>query len=141
MLYAVEYDFRLLAHSLFVAMQNRIISPDTPIDSIDLSQVSIGDCIQASNNNILGIHAIHLYAIPVGNNHFAMYLAKNAKDAQSEHFRKFKKIENKIFDMTAKMDTDVFDEQTKITESFREIKKRTFQFPAFICTMPSKRSV
>lgn len=134
MLDAVREGLSMLAHSLFVAMQEKIISPDDSEISIPFDQFPMDQCLSAYRQNILCIHPTKLFAIPY-ENHFAMYLSKSLEDARTLHQKLFHSIPTKIFNMTDKIDTDVYDLQTKKTESFSEIRDRTINLPAFICFM------
>lgn len=135
MLDAVSENLPFLAHSLFVAMQERIISPDDSEMDIPYGEFPIDKCIAATKQNILGIHPTFLFAVHLGNHCFAMYLSKSVDDVKALHNKLFHMIPNRIFDMTDKMDTDVYDLQTQKTESFSEIRDRTINLPAFICRM------
>lgn len=134
MLDAVKEGLSMLAHSLFVAMQEKIISPDDSEISIPFDQFPMDQCLSAYRQNILCIHPTKLFAIP-HENHFAMYLSKSLEDARTLHQKLFHTMPTKIFNMTDKIDTDVYDLQTKKTESFSEIRDRTINLPAFICFM------
>lgn len=137
-MYAIEEGHTLLAHSLFLAIQRNLVGPEEDIDDLDLRMLPAKDCIAADRENILNIHSIKLYAVPVESD-FAMYLAHDPIEVKNEHYKKFHSNATQVFDMTTKMHTDIFDVQTGITESFYDIQKRNVEFPAFVCMMPSKR--
>lgn len=131
---AVREGLSMFAHSLFVAMQEKIISPNDSEFDIDYNQFPIDKCLAAHQANVLCINPTQLFAIPY-ENHFSMYLSKSLEDARTLHQKLFHTIPTKIFNMTDKIDTDVYDLQTKKTESFSEIRDRTINLPAFICFM------
>lgn len=136
--YAIEEGHTLLAHSLFIAIQNKLVAPEESIDDLDLRLLNASECIAAEKENILNIHPVRLYAVKCETD-FAMYFAHNTIEVKNEHYKKFKVNAFKIFDMTEKMHTDIFDEQTCITESFYDIQKRTVELPCFVCMMMPRR--
>lgn len=138
LMFAIEEDHTLLAHSLFIAIQKKIVSPNDSIDDLDLRTLPAAECIEANEKNILDIHPVKLYAVPLQND-FAMYFARNETEVKNTHYKKFRAFAAQIFDMTEKMHTDVYDEDTRVTESFKDIQKRIVDYPAFICTMPKRR--
>lgn len=135
---AIREGLPMLAHSLFIAIQERIISAEDNANDIQLEKFPIEKCIAATKNNVLGIHPTYLFAIPI-EDYFAMYLAKTEKDAKDLHYKLFRKPAIKVFDMTEKIDTDLYDETTKKVESFSEIRDKTVNFPKFVCCMQRKR--
>lgn len=134
MIDAIREGLPMLAHSLFIAMQDRIISAEDNENEIQFEKFPIEKCIKATKNNILGIHPTYLFAILV-DCRFAMYLSKSEKDAKDLHYKLFRKPALKVFDMTEKIDTDLYDETTKKVESFSEIRDKTVNFPKFVCCM------
>lgn len=135
---AVKEGLTMLAHSLFVAMKEGIISANDSEINLPYERFPIDKCIEATKNNILGIYPTYLFAIPIGDN-FAMYLSKSEKEAKNLHFKLFRTNAKKIFDMTNKIDTDLFDETTGKYESFAEIRDKTISFPKFVCSMNKGR--
>ncbi|OMC81827.1 hypothetical protein BK128_21390 [Viridibacillus sp. FSL H7-0596] len=138
MLDAVKEGYSMLAHSLFVAIQEKIISANDSEINLPFNKFPIDKCTAAHKSNLLGINPTLLFAIPLEND-FAMYLSKSEKEAKELHYSFFKKLPSKIFDMTDKIYTDLYDETTKKRESFADIRNRTMKLPAYVCSMPKRR--
>ena len=134
---AVREDMRLYAHAIFIAVTKGYITMDESIDNFDAMLLDEKEVLAAVENNVLAMHPIKIYAVPV-DNFFSYYLAKNVDEVKQIHYENFAKIAVKIFDVSTKMHTDLFDVSTKKVESIAEIRQKTKVFPALICIVPMK---
>ncbi|MEK5528490.1 hypothetical protein MKX79_03725 [Viridibacillus sp. FSL R5-0468] len=135
---AINNGQSMLAHSLFVAMKKQIINGNDIAINLPFDRFPIDECLDAHKKNILSIHPIKLYAITL-NNTFAFYLSKDEESVKRLHFSLFEIIPKRLIDMSEKIYTSVYDEETKKFESFEEIRDRTIEFPVFVCCMDKKR--
>ena len=66
---------------------------------------------------------VKLFIIPVPSKQFALYLAEREDEACSEHHRVYGELGMTPIDVSEKMDTSTYCEETKIWQSFRELKR------------------
>lgn len=134
---AVDENMNLYAHALFIAVRNGIISMNDDIDTFDSTQLNEKEVLRVAEENILSMQPINLYAVPV-DNFFAYYFAKKIDEVKQLHYQNFSRVATKVFDVSTKIHTDLYDPNTRKTESLFEIRKKTKVFPALICIIPTK---
>lgn len=134
---AVNENMKLYAHALFIAVKNGLISMDDDIEDFDGTRLNEKEVLRAAEENILSMQPINLYAVPV-NNFFAYYFAKKVDEVKQLHYQNFSLVATKVFDVSTKFHTDLYDPNTKKNESLVEIRKKTKVFPTLICIVPMK---
>lgn len=131
---AVTYDGRYLAHAIFYCVQNKKVRLEDSTDKLrfsELSQAEHLEIIQMRESNVLAMCEIKLFTVPMADKLFAFYLAENVVEAAGEHRRNFNQEPAKIINITDSMDKSLMDTKTNKSESFRELKRRTIDFPIF----------
>lgn len=134
---AVTENMKLYAHALFIAVKNGLISMNDDIRDFDGTQLNEKEVFEAAEENILSMQPINLYAVPV-DKFFAYYFAKKVDEVKQLHYQNFSRVATKVFDVSTKFHTDLYDPNTKKTESLDEMRKKTKVFPALICIVPMK---
>ncbi|AOV07431.1 DnaB-like helicase N-terminal domain-containing protein [Sporosarcina ureilytica] len=66
---------------------------------------------------------------------FALYLSEREEEARAEHRRIYGEVTYTVLDMSHKMDTSIYCEETKRWQSFRELKRQVVQFPYYVGEM------
>lgn len=128
---AVEYDEPFLAHAVYYAVQQKFVSLEDSIDQLNFEELDHEAVIKMRDENYLSMCTIKLFTIQIEPRRFAFYLAEKEDEARSKHYSIYGQISKRVIDMTDKMDTSLYCHETKRVESFRELKKRTMQFPCF----------
>lgn len=139
---AIELDNTEFAHAIYYAIQRQLMKMNdefsmSAFDALtDNDYWIIGDMVKT---DYLKMRIIKLFAVPLNPKEFAFYLAKSHEDIEAIHFRTFKKKPPKIVDAYRMMDHDLYFEDKKKCESFRDIAKQTIEFPSFVCILESRR--
>lgn len=138
---AVQFDVTLMAHSLYYAVQKNVISlaDDYNINFID--SLTENDHLIIENmiaNDYLKLRLIKLLAVPLNNKEFAFYLTKKTEDIAEIHFKNFNKQPTKIIDAHRMMDKSLYFEDSKTTMTFRDISKKTADYPTLVCVLESR---
>lgn len=131
---AVTYDGRYLAHAIFYCVQHKKVQLEDSADKLqfsELSQVEHLEIIQMREANMLAMCEMKLFTVPMADKLFAFYLSENVVEAASEHRKQFNQEPAKIINITDDMDESLHDVETNKSESFRELKRRTIDFPIF----------
>ena len=66
---------------------------------------------------------------------FALYLAEKEVEARREHQRIYGEISPNTWDVSHKMDKSTYCEETKKSQSFRELKRQVMEFPYYVGEM------
>lgn len=137
---AVKFDVTLLAHSIYYAVQKKVIllTDDYSIDFIDL--LTENDHLIIKNmiaDDYLKLRLIKLLAVPLNNKEFAFYLTKKTEDIAKIHFKNFKKQPTKIIDAHRMFDKSLYFQDSKKTMTFRDISKKTADYPTLVCILES----
>lgn len=132
--HAVREGLSLYAHTLFYALHKGKVTSANNVSDVDLTDAEMLEVVAMKEKNMLGINPINLYAIKLDKCYFAIYLARNANDAQQFHAKRFGKI-GVAHNMSDKIYTEIWDERKKRNVSFIEIREKTKELPAFVCMM------
>ncbi len=129
---AVKYDESFLAHSIYFAVQQGYVKLEEPASTIPYEQLDYEVIKKMRDENRLAMCNVKLYIIPMASKQFALYLATTKDKAQAEHHRVYGGVVNTIIDVSDKMDTVTYCEETKKWRSFREVKQEVLQFPYYV---------
>jgi len=135
---AVKENQSLLAHSLYIAIQQNIIKSTDSAVNIPFKKFPMDDCLNAHKKNLLCMHPTKMFAVP-HNNFFAYYFAKNEQDVIDLHKKLFGHITKKPIDVSERIYMTIYDEEKKRYEDLYELRDKTMKLPAFIFTMKGKK--
>lgn len=128
---AVYYDESYLAHAIYFAVQNGLVKLEDPESAIPYEQLDYPTILQMRDENQLMVCGVKLFIVPMKSKTFALYLAEKEEEVRAEHRRIYGEVALSILDMSNKMDTSVYCEETKKWQSFRELKRQVVQFPYY----------
>lgn len=130
---AVEHDMKLVAHTVFWAMSERLVSSEddsNKLHEIPLNQEKIQEL---AIKNVLGIERIKLFVIRTTTTDlFAFYFAENALDASGLHQNLFGEQGTSITNGARLMPKRMFFEISNVSMNFYEYRKRFVQFPVYV---------
>ncbi|MEK4715367.1 hypothetical protein [Sporosarcina sp. FSL K6-5500] len=128
---AVKWDEPYLAHAVYYAVQQNFVTLEDLANKIPYEKLDHQIVMKMRDDNVLSMSNVKLFTVPMGSRKFAFYLAEKEDDARAEHHKVHGVIPYQIINMTEKMDTSVYCEETKKIESFREMKQNVLHFPYF----------
>lgn len=130
---AVECDMKLVAHTVFWAMSERLVSSEddsNKLNDIPLNQEKIQEL---ANKNVLGIERIKLFVIRTNTpNLYSFYFAENALDANALHQNLFGEQGTSISNGARLMPKRMFFETSNVSMNFFEYRKRFVQYPVYV---------
>ena len=132
---AVTYDEPYLAHAIYYAVQKGMVKLEEPASNIPYAQLDFEAIMKIRDENQLMMCGVKLFIIPMASKRFALYLAESEDEARAEHHRVYGVLAETIMDVSDKMDTSSYCEETKKWQSFRELKRRVMQFPYYVGEM------
>ncbi|MDS9471518.1 hypothetical protein [Sporosarcina pasteurii] len=128
---AVYYDESFLAHAIYFAVQKGFVHLEDPESKIPYEQLDYTAILKMRDENQLKMCGVKFYIIPMASKKFALYLAERDDEARAEHRRIYGEVARNVLDMSDKMDTSTYCEETKKWQSFRELKREVVEFPYY----------
>lgn len=136
---AVEYEESLLAHAVFIAVQDGLVTLDDPASMFDMDRLDKEKVIKANGENQLAISTVTLFAMPLEPGCFAFVLARTEEDAEAEYRRQYGYGPQKVLNMQDNMDRSIYFPEKNKHMSFRTIKGHVQSFPYFVCEFQSDK--
>lgn len=127
---AIYYDESRVAHWVYYALQKGLVQLDEPASCIP-EDVDFTEVYRMRDANVLQMCTIKLFTIPLGEGRHAIYLAETEDAARAKHFKLYGQLAQRLIDMSEKMDTSLYCEETGISPSFRELKRQAVKFPYY----------
>lgn len=128
---AIHYDEPYLAHAIYFAVQKGFVKLEDPASAIPYEQLDYTAIMKMRDDNQLKICGVKFFIVPMGSKKFALYLAEKEEEVRAEHQRIYKDAAFTVLDVSHKMDTTTYCEETKKWQSFRELKRQVVQFPYY----------
>lgn len=136
---AVEYDETLLAHAIYIAVQDGLVNMEDLASEFDIDKLDFEKVKKAEAENYLAISFIKLYAMPLEPGCFAFVLAKNEDEAEAEYRREYGYAPRKVLDMHSNIDRLLYFPEKNKYMSFRTIRSQVQNFPYFVCEFQSDK--
>lgn len=130
---AVTTEVPLLAYGIFLLAQRDLIDWNADESTLSLDALTFGEINEATKENPLCFSTIRLYTSKIEDNRFAFILANGEESAVKEIIRVKRRKPVFTVEVSDLMDCSMYDEQTKKTLSFRDIRNQTNLFPYFVC--------
>lgn len=135
---AVTYDEPYLAHAIYYAVQKGMVKLEDPASAIPYDQLDYKAILKMRDDNQLMMCDIKLFIVPMGSKQFALYLAEKEGEARVKHHKVYGLLAVTIQDVSEKMDTETYCEDTQKWRSFRDLKRQVFQFPYYVGEMSGR---
>lgn len=135
---AVATEQTFLAYGISLLAQRDLIDWNADESTLIPDALTFGEINAAIKQNLLGFSTISLYASKIEGNYFAFILANDEESAVKEFIRVKRRQPVFTVEVNYQMDRSMYDEQTKKTESFRDIRNQTNLFPYFVCDYEKK---
>lgn len=132
---AVTYDESYLAHAIYYAVQKGFVKLEDPESAIPYEQLDYIAIMKMRDENQLKVCDVKFFIVPIASKKFALYLAEKEEEVRAEHHRIYRDVAYTVLDMSSKMDTTTYCEETKKWQSFRELKRQVVQFPYYVGEM------
>ncbi|MCM3638923.1 hypothetical protein M3152_14565 [Sporosarcina luteola] len=129
---AVLYDVPNMAHAVYYAVQKGLVQWDDPESRIPYEQLDYGAIGRMRNENWLEMCTVKLFVVPLGGRRFAIYFAEREEEARMQHRRIYGMPARWVGDVSSKMDSSVYCEESRLWQSFWELKRQTLEFPCFV---------
>lgn len=132
---AINYDEPFLAHAIYDAVEKGLVKLDDPASAIPYEQLDYPAILKMRDENKLLMCRIKLFIVPMASKRFALYLAEKEVEVRREHQRIYGEISPTTWDVSHKMDMSTYCEETKKSQSFRELKRQVMEFPYYVGEM------
>lgn len=132
---AILYDVPHMAHAVYYAVQKGIVQWDDPESRIPYDQLDHELIMKIRDENWLEMCTVKLFVVPIGRRRFAVYLAEREEEARVQHRRIYGVPARRVMDVSGRMDASVYCEETRLWQSFWELKRQVVDFPCFVGEM------
>ena len=128
---AIYYDEPFLAHTLYYALQKGYVQEDDPISKLptDMDYKAI---TKMRDDNWLQMCTIKLFTIPLNQDRYAIYLARDEDDVRAKHFKIYGWLAQRVIDASHRMDASLYWNDTGVSKTFREMKREALEFPSYV---------
>lgn len=132
---AILYDVPHMAHAVYYAVQKGIVQWDDLESRIPYDQLDHEVIMKIRDENWLEMCTVKLFVVPIGGRRFAVYLAEREEEARVQHFRIYGVPARRVMDVSDRMDASVYCEETRLWQSFWELKRQVVDYPYFVGEM------
>lgn len=130
---AVECDLKLVAHTIFWALSENVISLEDNADKLQEITLNKQAIQRIADQNILGIERIKLFVVQTNNpNLFAFYFAEDVLSASGLHLNLFGEQGTKISQGSRLMPNSMYFATPNVSMNFYEYRKKFVQYPAYL---------
>jgi len=129
---AILYEVPHMAYAVYYAVQKGLVQLDDPESRIPYNQLDYEAIIKMRDENWLRMCTVKLFAVPLGGKRYAVYLAETAEEVIAQHRNIYGGLARRVIDVSNKMDVSFYCEETRVEQSFRELKRRVVDFPYYV---------
>lgn len=142
MLYeSVNLNQSLLAHAIFLAVQEGKVDMEQPAASLNFSELDLARVKKMSEDNLLAMNKVTLYACPLKPGYFAFILAHNEQEVRKEFVKVYGRQPSKVLEMESQMNRTMYFSDSGKYMDFWEIKNQVKSFPYFVCEFEKENRV